>query len=140
MIRRFKKNKPKYKDKSVCEEWHNYANFKLWYEKHITEGCQIDLDKDLLKQGNKIYSPETCLLIEHYINITFEGRGDGVYQTKDGKYTYTKRKDVVFETEEDALREYYKDQQKLIDNMAEKHKSKIPNCAYEAMLRWDVAV
>lgn len=135
-----KKYKPQYKDKSVCEEWHNYANFKLWYEKHITEGCQIDLDKDLLKQGNKIYSPETCLLIEHYINITFEGRGDGVYQTKDGKYTYTKRKDVVFDTEEGALQEYYKDQQKLIDNMAEKHKSKIPNCAYEAMLRWNVAV
>ena len=135
-----KKYKPQYRDKSVCEEWHNYANFKLWYEEHITEGCQIDLDKDLLKQGNKIYSPETCVFIEHYINTTFEGkRGDCVIQNKDGKYIYTKKKNVVFDTEEDAVQEYYKDQQKLIENMAEKHKGKIPNCAYEAMLRWNVA-
>ena len=136
-----KKYKPQYRDKSVCEEWHNYANFKLWYEEHITEGCQIDLDKDLLKQGNKIYSPETCVFIEHYINTTFEGkRGDCVIQNKDGKYIYTKKKNVVFDTEEDAVQEYYKDQQKLINNMAEKHKGKIPNCAYEAMLRGNVAV
>ncbi len=136
-----KKYKPQYRDKSVCEEWHNYANFKLWYEEHITEGCQIDLDKDLLKQGNKIYSPETCVFIEHYINTTFEGKhGDCVVQNKDGKYIYTKKKNVVFDTEEDAVQEYYKDQQKLINNMAEKHKGKIPNCAYEAMLRWNVAV
>lgn len=136
-----KNYKPQYKDKLVCEEWQNYANFKLWYDEHITEGCQIDLDKDLLKQGNKVYSPETCVFIEHYINTTFEGkRGDCVIQNKDGKYIYTKKKNVVFDTEEDAVQEYYKDQQKLINNMAEKHKGKIPNCTYEAMLRWNVAV
>lgn len=48
-----KKWKPEYKDKTVCEEWQNFANFKLWYDEHCIYGNQIDLDKDILVKGNK---------------------------------------------------------------------------------------
>ena len=54
-----KKYKPEYKDKSVCEEWLNYSNFRIWFDEHYVpcNNNQIDLDKDLLVQGNKVYSP-----------------------------------------------------------------------------------
>lgn len=48
-----KKYKPEYKDKSVCEEWLNYSNFRIWFDEHYVpyKNNQIDLDKDLLVQG-----------------------------------------------------------------------------------------
>ena len=50
-------------------------------------GNRIDLDKDILKSGNKEYSPETCVLIEHYINTIFERHAsDNIYENEDGKY------------------------------------------------------
>lgn len=82
--------KPEYKDKSVCEEWLNYANFKLWYDEHFisAKNNQIDLDKDLLVQGNTNYSPETCVFLVHYQNLMFEGkRGNCVYVNKDGTFS-----------------------------------------------------
>ena len=30
--KKYKQNNPTYKDVNCCEEWHNYSNFKKWYE------------------------------------------------------------------------------------------------------------
>lgn len=55
---------PTYKDCSVCEEWHNYQNFSEWYDKNYpNNGISYDLDKDIKIDGNKIYSPDTCLFV-----------------------------------------------------------------------------
>ncbi|EPB8173086.1 hypothetical protein ACRTAL_002261 [Clostridium perfringens] len=62
-----KKTKTKnitYLNVSVCNEWHNYSNFRDWFDKHYVKGW--DLDKDLL--GGKIYSPKTCCFLPHDIN------------------------------------------------------------------------
>ena len=50
---------PTYKDCSVSTEWLTFSVFKSWMEKQDFEGKQ--LDKDLLIEGNKIYSAETCV-------------------------------------------------------------------------------
>ena len=50
----------------VCEEWKYFSNFKKWFDVHYIKG--FALDKDILIQGNKIYSPLTCLFIPQYIN------------------------------------------------------------------------
>ena len=55
-----------YKDCSVCDEWLNYSNFKSWFALNYKEG--YDLDKDLLVQGNRVYSPETCCFIPPKLN------------------------------------------------------------------------
>ena len=55
-----------YIDCQVVEEWHSANEFKLWMEKQTWEGN--DLDKDLLVEGNKIYSPDTCVFISHTVN------------------------------------------------------------------------
>ena len=35
-----------YKDCEVCEEWHNYSNFKKWYDENYynIDGCKMCLD------------------------------------------------------------------------------------------------
>lgn len=65
-----------YIDCYVCKEWHNFQNFAEWYYKNYyeLEGDKIDLDKDILYKGNKIYSPETCILVPQRINILFTKR------------------------------------------------------------------
>ena len=57
---------PTYKGCSVCPEWMLFSNFKSWAESKEWQGR--DLDKDFLSEGNKVYSPETCILIPQDIN------------------------------------------------------------------------
>jgi len=52
---------------SVSEEWIRFSNFKRWMEKQGWEGKQ--LDKDLLFEGNKVYSAETCVFVTQTVNI-----------------------------------------------------------------------
>lgn len=136
-----KKYKPEYKDKSVCEEWLNYSNFRSWFDEHYVscKNNQIDLDKDLLVQGNKIYSPETCVFLLHYQNTMFEGkRGNCVYVNKDGTFSVDGKKNNSYKTYEEALEFVTVRQIEKIESVAKKCKGTIPMCAYEAMLNWDV--
>ena len=63
----YKNNKPTYKDKSVCEDWKYFSNFKKWMEQQNWEN--MELDKDILVEGNSVYSPETCVFVPRYINM-----------------------------------------------------------------------
>lgn len=71
MIRRCYSNKSlqkrsTYKDCHVCEEWRHFSNFKRWMEQQDYENkC---LDKDLLIEGNRVYSPDTCIFVPVIIN------------------------------------------------------------------------
>ena len=58
---RYQEKKPTYIGCTVCEEWLRFSNFKSWMETQDWEGKH--LDKDLLVEGNKIYSPDTCILV-----------------------------------------------------------------------------
>jgi len=60
------RNNPTYLGCSVCEEWLRFSNFKAWMEKQDWEGNY--LDKDILKIGNKIYSPEFCVFVSRQVN------------------------------------------------------------------------
>ena len=134
-----KKYKPEYADKCVCEEWQNYANFKLWYDEHHVFGNRIDLDKDILKPGNKEYSPETCVLIEHYINTIFERHAqDNIYENEDGKYFVGSNRKKVYETYDEVFEFACNKKKERIEKVAEKNLGRIPKCAYDAMLRYDV--
>lgn len=57
---------PSYKGCYVCEEWLTFSIFKAWMEKQDWEGKS--LDKDLLIEGNKVYSPDTCVFVEASLN------------------------------------------------------------------------
>lgn len=61
------KEYPTYKECSVCDEWLTFSNFKNWMEKQDWQGKE--LDKDLLIQGNKVYSEDTCLFVCNKVNL-----------------------------------------------------------------------
>lgn len=78
---------PTYKGCSVSEEWLRFSNFKSWMECQDFEGMQ--LDKDLLFEGSKMYSEETCVFVSSSVNsFTIDcgaSRGEwlvGVYWNK----------------------------------------------------------
>lgn len=64
---------PTYIGCTVCDEWKYFSNFKKWFDVNHKEGFQ--LDKDILVQGNKIYSPDTCVFIPQYLNLLLIDRG-----------------------------------------------------------------
>lgn len=59
-------NNPTYHDKSICDDWIYFSNFKFWMENQDWEDKV--LDKDLLIEGNKVYSPETCVFVTQQVN------------------------------------------------------------------------
>lgn len=57
---------PSYSDCSVSEDWRYFSNFLSWVNSQDWEGKF--LDKDLLVENNKIYSPKTCVFVSREIN------------------------------------------------------------------------
>ena len=51
---------------SVSDEWLSFMAFKKWMENQDWIGNH--LDKDLLVEGNKIYSKETCVFVSRLVN------------------------------------------------------------------------
>ena len=58
--------RPSYRDCQTCDEWLLFSNFKKWMETQDWRGKH--LDKDLLVEGNKVYSPETSLFVDAIVN------------------------------------------------------------------------
>jgi len=63
---KYQESQPTYRGCSVSEEWLRFSNFRAWMECQDWEGMQ--LDKDLLFSGNKVYSGETCVFVTRMVN------------------------------------------------------------------------
>ena len=68
---KYQSMQPTYKDKSVCNEWKLFSNFKKWMSDHQWEN--MELDKDILIRGNKEYGPDTCAFIPRALNNLLSG-------------------------------------------------------------------
>lgn len=155
------KLKPTYKQVEVCEEWLNYTNYKQWFDKnyYTIQDQQMELDKDILDKGNKIYCPEKCIFVPHNINSLFtksnKARGDlpiGVYfKKKNNKYcsqcnTITKEGKRynaylgLFNTPEEAFYAYKTFKENYIKEVADEYRDRIPQNLYEAMYRYEVKI
>lgn len=132
---KFLERNPQYRGCTVCEEWKNFCNFKVWYAAHKYSDEVLDLDKDILFKGNTVYSAETCCLVPHEINTLFvngkKNRGDlpvGVYFDNDkGKY----RACMAFMGKSVKLGTF---------DTAELYKDKIVDKVYQAMMEWEVEI
>lgn len=141
--------KPSYVDCVAHEDWHNFQNFAKWYEQQYrADGWQ--LDKDLIIEGNKLYSADTCALIPHQLNNLMLDRsamrGDlpiGVsrnrkrYQAElsvDGK----KHKLGIYDTPEEAFEIYKFAKEANVRRMAEKYRGLINSRVYEALINYEV--
>lgn len=89
---KYLKKRPTYRGCTVCDDWLTFSNFKEWMKTQGWEGKH--LDKDFIKKGNKIYSPETCVFLSLAFNnfpITCSNvRGDSplgvTYEKERDKY------------------------------------------------------
>ena len=116
----------------------------------------MNLDKDILYKGNKVYSPDTCCIVPKNINTLFtngrENRGElplGVYKEEEnGNIRYracmsangNRIKLGTFKTSKGAFRKYQKYKEQYIKDTAEKYKDKIPYSVYEAMMNWEIEI
>lgn len=88
-----------YKDVICCKDWEIFENFYRWINEQENfstlkeSNIRFALDKDIIIKGNKVYSPDTCCLVPHYINNLFikseKTRGDypiGINGTNSGYY------------------------------------------------------
>jgi len=88
----FLSRRPTYKGSSVCHDWLTFSVFKDWMMGQDWEGKA--LDKDIIRLGNKVYSPSTCCFVSTEVNsLVKDCRGSrgpyprGVYLDKGtGKY------------------------------------------------------
>lgn len=60
--------RPTYIGCSVSADWLRFSNFLAWYESLTEEQKTYQLDKDLLDPSNKVYSPETCIMVPSWVN------------------------------------------------------------------------
>lgn len=63
---KYQERHPTYIGCNVSEEWKTFSNFRAWMVTQNWEG--MHLDKDLLFDGNKIYSADTCVFVSHAVN------------------------------------------------------------------------
>ena len=151
---KYHKNSPSYSECTVCEEWKDFQNFAEWYYNNIynIQGEKICLDKDLLVKGNKVYSPDTCLLVPETLNklVINTANDNGKYPVGVNYHKHSKKYTSFlstpngrkclgyFNTIEDAFITYKKAKEELILELAENYKSLIPSIVYQALLSYEI--
>jgi hypothetical protein len=136
-----------YIDCTVCKEWHNFQTFAKWYHKNYYEvnNGRMHLDKDILVENNKVYSPETCVFVPQRINMLFVSKPNkwnlpsGISMATNGKYitTYNEIHLGTFETLETAMIHYNEEKIMHIRLAAEEYKKEIPKKLYKALYRFN---
>lgn len=154
---------PTYFNCSVCEEWANFQNFAKWFHDNLwTKNIKLMVDKDILVKGNKLYSPDTCCLVDYKINSIFTKREKdrgclpiGVsYHKQNKKFIVTsndghgneKNGSVYlgsYNSPEEAFKAYKKFKESYIKQVADEYKNKYPNFPqklYDAMYNYEVEI
>ena len=160
--KKWKQNYPVYEDCECCEEWLCYENFYKWL--HSQENFKVwknlnrsALDKDIIVKHNKIYSPNTCLLVPCNINALFtrneKNRGKypigvvlheetGLYRAgcSDG-YKRTEHLGL-YNTPEKAFLAYKKYKESTIKELAKEayDNQEITLRCYNAMMKYEVEI
>ncbi len=111
----YQQKEPTYIGCSVSPEFHNFQNFAKWYDIKIYNcSYPLELDKDLLVEGNKIYSPSTCCFLPKEINTAIKNK------RHDKKYM-----DEIYKKYKNEVPFYIKD--KLLDLTSYQRKNKLHN-------------
>lgn len=159
---KWKQSYPVYEECKCCEEWllyenfyewlHSQENFEIW--KHLNRSA---LDKDIIVKHNKLYSPNTCLLVPCNINALFtrNEKNRGKYpigvslHEETGLYRavcnngYKKSESLgLHNTPEKAFLEYKKYKEYIIKQLAKEAylKGEITKRCYDAMMEYEVEI
>ena len=146
-------SKPTYEDVEVCSEWQIISNYAGWFLENYVEGFQ--LDKDLIKPGNRIYCPEFCCFLPNEVNCALQnnrgrnGLPPGVsIKAESGKYiaqlsmnTDGRRvsKHLLSTDSVQFAAEAYKvAKEEHISKLADKWKDSVSQQAYDSLKAYEV--
>jgi len=139
---------------TVCEEWLCFQTYAAWHDSNYIAGYH--LDKDLLSEGGKVYSPDSCCFLPREINNIVIGKVQrwvdstkhlptGVisspsgYKAKVGN-TLTKVKELseFFDTPEAAYVAYRKRKIEVVQELADLYyeQGRISSRVHQALLQW----
>ncbi|MBE7035837.1 MAG: hypothetical protein E7403_00925 [Ruminococcaceae bacterium] len=144
---------PRYEGTYMCDEWldNKYETFFTWLDNNYYEvdgEKQMDIDKDIIKYGNKLYHPDLCLVVPHSINTFYEtievGKTNITYNSKTKKYRvkvadkneYHELSNI--DTYNEALDIYCDIKQGILFNKAKALKDKVPEKVYNALMNTDI--
>ena len=143
-----------YKGCFVCDDWLLFSNFYNWAT-NPENGYKFGyhLDKDIIVQGNKLYSPQTCCFVPQEINkiivksdYSRSNHQIGVSLQRTGKYlayfSIDSKRHVIgtFDTMEQASLAYKKAKEEHIQRTATKYfnNGKITKRVYESLMKYEV--
>jgi hypothetical protein len=148
-------NRPNYKGCSVDDRWKDFQTFANDYINMVGYGLpNRQLDKDILVKGNKVYGPDTCVLVPRDINILFTNakniRGPypvGIYydqvlnrycarMRKHGKRVHIGR----YKTMQEAFEAYKNAKEAHIKVMADLYKHELDPRVYDALMNWTISI
>ena len=152
---RRKVRNPTYKDVTCCDEWLSFGNFLEWVNKEVDykgKPTGMDLDKDIIIRGNKVYSPEACSFVPQAVNKLLHRRSKpksglpiGVYyHVGTGKFVSylgcNSRQTYVglYETPEEASLSYMAAKEAQIKTVALQHKAILKPAVFESLMNWSV--
>ena len=158
----FINKEPTYIDCYVCEEWLNFQNFAKWFYENVynCNNERMSLDKDILIKGNKVYSPETCMLVPQRINMLFVKRdakrgeypigvhyhkGNGKLMVRCGVFENGRTKRIYLgsfplDKPFQAFYAYKTFKENYIKQVADEYKDLIPTKLYEAMYAYEIEI
>lgn len=143
-----------YEDCEMCEEWKQDSKaFCKWAIDNLYQcnGEHLQIDKDLLGNGKKTYSPETCCFLPATINSMLVTNRDklrvlpvGVSILKNGKYMATIRHQdgcltKTFDNIEEAREFYRTNKKKYILKAANAYKQWLPEHIYNTLLSYEIS-
>ena len=159
---KYKEKHPTYINCEVCEEWLCFQNFAEWFYNNYYEidGEKMQLDKDILCKGNKIYSSENCIFVPEKINKLFtksdKSRGNypigvsyhktvGKFQANCRIYDFEENKSKLkylglYDTPDDAFKVYKQFKENNIKEVANLYKDLISDKLYNIMYKYKVEI
>ena len=150
----YQAKKPTYIGCVVAPEWLNYQNFAAWYESQpLAKEEGVQLDKDLISPGNKVYGPESCALIPSCVNSLLNDCGGargkypiGVTWSKFNKKFVAlcsingKQRHIGYFECPKAAHEAYRDKKESnVRQVAEEMKDLIGDRVYSALMKYKVS-
>lgn len=149
---KFQKKKPTYIGCAVTEEWHDFQNFADWFYSQEDGDKSYALDKDLLFPGNKVYSPDACVLIPQELNKLLSDRKasrgnlpQGVtFHIAGNKYMATisinARKEYLgsYHTPDEAHQVYKKAKEAYVKEKALEWQGRIADNVFQALMNWQL--
>jgi len=152
---KYKQNQPTYEGVTCSKDWLSMTKFIEDVSQMKGFGLEgLDLDKDILQKGNKLYSKDTCCFVPAEVNLLLtkrdNSRGEfpvGVnFHKARGKFVARlningKRKHLgLFPTPEEAFQAYKLAKEAHIKVVADKWKHLLDERVFQALLDYEVNI